>query len=202
MPGIREELPEEERKQRAGQRYTYKSSLISSADDFELTDKGLAWTVAGRSGMWGYRDISAIRLSYRPSSMQSRRFRADIWSWNGGWIRIMSTSWQTVSLMTPQDDGYRAFIEALHARMTKAGSSAELTGGLPKPLYAAGLVFVALLAIAMIGLLVRALATGEYMGALFLVGFALLFNWQIGGFIRRNRPVRYTFDRLPAALLP
>ena len=54
----------------------------------------------------------------------------------------------------------------------------------------------------MMGLFVRALATGEFAGALFLVGFALLFTWQIGGFIRRNRPIGYSFDRLPAALLP
>jgi hypothetical protein len=37
---------------------------------------------------------------------------------------------------------------------------------------------------------------------LFLVGFAALFAWQVGGFIRRNRPRTYTFDRLPQALLP
>ncbi len=134
--------------------------------------------------------------------MQAHRFRADIWHKDGGRIRIVSTNWQTVSLMTPQDNGYRAFIEALHARMAAAGSKATLTGGLPKGLYAAALAFVAFLAVAMVGLLVRALATGEYGGALFLVGFALLFNWQIGGFIRRNRPIAYSFDHLPEALLP
>jgi hypothetical protein len=37
---------------------------------------------------------------------------------------------------------------------------------------------------------------------LFLVGFAALFGWQIGGFITRNRPRVYRFDRLPEALLP
>ena len=61
---------------------------------------------------------------------------------------------------------------------------------------------VALLAISITGLLVRALATGELAGALFLVGFAALFGWQIGGFMRRNRPRDYTFDHLPEALLP
>ncbi len=183
-------------------RYDYKASLVGSAHQFELTDQGLAWEAAGRSGVWAYRDIAAIRLSFRPSSMQSRRFRTDIWSKGGERIRIMSTSWQTVSLMTPQDDGYRAFVEALHARMAAAGSTAILIGGLPSGIYAAGLVVVGLLAIAMIGLFVRALATGQHVGALFLVGFALLFYWQIGGFIRRNRPVAYTFDHLPRALLP
>jgi len=37
---------------------------------------------------------------------------------------------------------------------------------------------------------------------LFLVGFAALFGWQIGGFMMRNRPQRYTFDQLPKQLLP
>ena len=64
------------------------------------------------------------------------------------------------------------------------------------------LLMLALLAIAMIGLLARALATFEFTGALFLVGFAVLFAWQIGGFVKRNRPRSYSFDELPDALLP
>jgi hypothetical protein len=59
-----------------------------------------------------------------------------------------------------------------------------------------------LLGVAMVGLFVRAIATGEFSGALFLVGFAALFGWQIGGFMIRNKPQAYTFDRLPEALLP
>src|ERR1043166_2360123 len=182
--------------------YAYKASLIGSAHEFELTGRGLSWKISGRSGVWAYRDIASIRLSYRPSSMQAHRFRADIWNSNGGRIRIVSTDWQTVSLMTPQDNGYRAFIEGLHARMAGAGSKAALAGGLPFGLYAAALLFVGLLAVAMAGLFVRALMTGEPAGALFLVGFALLFNWQIGGFMRRNKSISYTFGHLPEALLP
>ena len=64
------------------------------------------------------------------------------------------------------------------------------------------LVLVTLLGIAMAGLLLRAFAIGEWYGALFLVGFVALFIWQIGGFIRRNRPRSYDFDHLPDALLP
>jgi hypothetical protein len=54
----------------------------------------------------------------------------------------------------------------------------------------------------MAGLFIRAVAIGEWAGALFLVGFAALFAWQVGGFVARNRPRAYTFDDLPAALLP
>jgi hypothetical protein len=46
------------------------------------------------------------------------------------------------------------------------------------------------------------ITVGEWAGALFLLGFAALFIWQTGGFVRRNRPRVYTFDDLPEALLP
>jgi hypothetical protein len=183
-------------------RYAYKASLVGAAHQFELTGEGLSWRIAGRSGIWPYAGISAIRLSYRPVSMQSRRFRADIQNADGGRIAILSTSWQTAALMVPQDRDYRAFITQLHARLAQAGSRAVLIGGLTQRMHAAALVFLALVAIAILGLLVRALATGEFAGALFLVGFAALFGWQIGGFVGRNRPQVYTFDRLPQALLP
>jgi hypothetical protein len=186
----------------AASSYVYKASLIGSAYRFELTDDGLSWHVGGRSGLWPYADIAAIRLSYRPVSMQSRRFRADIDHVNRARIRVLSTTWQTVTLMKPQDNDYRAFITRLHVRLKEAGSRAELVGGLMPTAYAGGVLLLALVAVAITGLLIRALATGEWAGALFLIGFAALCGWQIGGFIRRNRPQRYGFDALPAELLP
>jgi hypothetical protein len=182
--------------------YVYKASLISSAYQFELTDAGLSWRIGGRSGVWPYADIASIRLSYRPMSMQSRRFRADIEKAGGGRIAILSTTWQTVSLMTPQDQGYRAFMTELHRRMKAAGSKASLMGGIGTVTYAVAVAMLALLAIAMIGLFVRALATSEFTGALFLVGMAVWFAWTIGAFIKRNRPRSYSFDALPETLLP
>jgi hypothetical protein len=183
-------------------RYAYKASLMGAAHQFELAEEGLSFRVAGRSGLWPYAEISAIGLSYRPVSMQSHRFRADIHHASGARIAILSTTWQTAALMAPQDSDYRSFILQLHERMARAGSRAVLSGGLGAKTYAAALALLALLGIAMAGLLVRAVATGEFAGALFIVGFAALFGWQVGGFVRRNRPLVYGFDHLPAALLP
>ena len=182
--------------------YAYKASLIGSAHRFELTDEGLSWHIAGRSGVWRYDEISAIRLSFRPVSMQQHRFRADVGHAKGGRIAILSTSWQTAALMAPQDNGFRDFMVALHARMAKAGSRAELTAGLGRKTYAAVLAFLAVLTVAMTGLLIRALVSGEFAGALFILGFAALFAWQVGGFVRRNQPHTYDFDHVPKALLP
>jgi hypothetical protein len=188
--------------QAAGVRYAYKASLIGAAHQFELTEDGLSWRIAGKTGVWTYAGISAIRLSYRPVSMQSRRFRADIDNADGGRIAILSTTWHTAALMAPQDKDYRAFIAQLHRRMAQAGSGATLIGGLGPRGYAAAIALLILVAIAISGLFVRAIATGEFAGALFLAGFTAMFAWQIGGFVRRNRPRAYTFDQLPEALLP
>lgn len=187
---------------RASARYAYKASLIGSAHQFELTEQGLSWRIGRRTGLWDYADIASVRLSYRPVSMQARRFRADLGKADGRWLAILSTSWQTAALMAPQDNDYRAFIVELHARMAKAGSRATLSGGLHPRVYAAAIVCVTLLAVAMAGLLLQSIATGQWAGALFLVGFAVLFTWQVGGFIARNRPLTYGFDDLPKALLP
>jgi hypothetical protein len=54
----------------------------------------------------------------------------------------------------------------------------------------------------MAGLLVRALLTSQWTGALFIVGLSALFGWQIGGFMLRNQPRTYSFDALPQNLLP
>lgn len=182
--------------------YAYKASLIGPAHRFELTDDGLSWHIPGRSGVWGYDEISAIRLSFRPVSMQRHRFRADVSHVGAGRIAILSTSWQTAALMAPQDSGFRDFIVELHDRMAKADSRAELTAGLGRKAYAAILALLAVLAVAMIGLLIRALMIGEFAGVLFIVGFAALFVWQVGGFMRRNQPRNYTLDLLPTSLLP
>jgi hypothetical protein len=183
-------------------RYAYKASLVGAAHQFELTESGLYWKSGSRSRECSYGDITAIRLSYRPVSMQPHRFRADIEAAGGQRINILSTSWHTVALLTPQDDDYRGFITQLHERMLRAGGKAELVGGVGPTTYAAGIVLLALVGIAVVGLLVRAIATSEWAGGLFLVGFAALFARQIGGFVLRNRPRAYTFDRLPEALLP
>lgn len=182
--------------------YAYKASLIGSAHRFELTDEGLSWHIPGRSGLWRYDEISAIRLSFRPVSMQQHRFRADLSHSGGGRVAILSTSWQTAALMAPQDNGFRAFIVALHARMAKAGSRATLTAGLGRRTYVAVLALLAVLTVAMTALLIRSLLIGEFAGALFIVGFAALFAWQVGGFVRRNQPRSYRFDQLPPSMLP
>ena len=181
--------------------YIFKSSLAAGARQLQLTDTGLTVQTA-RTQFWPWDSIKAIRLSYRPASMQSWRFRADIENANGQDIKVFSTTWHSISQMARQDDEFRAFIVELHRRLQQANSSVRLTAGINPVLYALGLVAMALIGFSIAGLFVRALVTAEFAGALFLVGFAAWFTWQIGGFMRRNQPRIYTFDALPKDVLP
>ena len=184
-----------------GTHYLFKSSLAGGAKQLTLSDAGLT-VQATRTELWPLESIAAIRLSYRPASMQAWRFRADIETLSGQSIKIFSTTWHSISQMARQDDDYRAFITELHRRLASVHSSARLTDGINPVLYMAGLVVMALIGISILGLFVRALVTAEFAGALFLAGFGGWFVWQIGGFMRRNRPRGYTFDALPKDVLP
>ena len=183
-------------------RYAFKPSLVGSAREFALTDEGLSWRGSGKSGVWPYNKIAAIRLSYRPVSMQSRRFRADIEDTRGERQTIYSTTWHTIALLSSQGDSYKHFIAELHRRIAKSGGKPVLVGGINRAIFGVGAVLMALVMIAMAGLLIRALIIGEFAGILFLLGFGALFVWQIGSFMRRNRPRSYTLTSLPNELLP
>jgi hypothetical protein len=182
--------------------YTFKPSLAGAVRQFELTDAGLVWQVGGRRGTWPYASIAAVQLSYRPVSMQPRQFRADIVGGNGQRQVVLSTSWKGFALVQTQDEAYRAFILALHRRIAAAGGRAAFHGGMRPIPYALAAGVLIMFAIVMAALIARALATDAYAGALFLLALAALFAWQIGGFMRRNKPCIYTPDVLPPQLLP
>lgn len=184
-----------------GTHYIFKPSLAGGARQFELTGEGLRWRSA-TSHLWPWQRIAAIRLSYRPASMQSWRFRADIANQDGRRVTLISTTWHSISQMARQDDDYRAFIVELHRRLAQAGARVELVAGIHPMLFAVGLAVMVLIGIALAGLLLRAVTSGQFAGALFMAGFAAWFVWQIGNFLRRNRPRRYSFDVLPPDVLP
>lgn len=185
-----------------GASYTFKPSLAGAVRQFDLTDDGLVWQVGARRGVWPYRSIAMVRLSYRPVSMQPRQFRADIVHDSGQRQIVLSTTWKGFALVETQDEAYRDFLRALHRRLAAAGGRAVFHGGLRPVAYALGAMVLAVVALAMAALTARALAGGALAGALFLIALGGVFVWQIGGFMRRNKPCVYTPDAPPPQLLP
>lgn len=182
--------------------YAFKPSVMGRARQFELTDTTLRWQYGSRGGTWQLRDIAAIRLSFRPLSIQPLRFRTDIENKQGERLTLYSATWHSIVKVALLDKAYRPFVEELHKRAVAAGAQVRLDAGIPKILYYVGFALLTLIAAAILGLMGRALSQGQYAGALFLVGFAVIAVWQLGGFMTRNRPRSYSPDALPQDLLP
>ena len=182
-------------------RYAYKASAAGSPQMFELTEQGLSFRSGFYAGVWAYGDIARIRLTYRPVSMLRHRFRADIRHKDGKTLRIVSATWSGIVTMAPQDEAYRAFIVELHRRVAAVRKVVCIAGLQPVAFWLGVAAFGAIL-VAIAALFVRALLTGEHIGALFMVGFAVWSGWYAGGFLMRNKPGRYAPDSLPAQLMP
>ena len=183
-------------------RYIYKPSIAGSPQSFELTEQGLSFKAGFRSDVWRYGDIARIRLIYRPVSMLAHRFRADLQHKDGKKLTIVSASWAGIVALTPQNDSYRAFIEELHRRIAAERSDVVCLAGLHRGAFAFTVAAFAAVMIALAGLFVRALVTGEFIAALFMLGIGAWFSWNTRGLLTRNKPQRYEAANVPRQLLP
>jgi hypothetical protein len=182
--------------------YVYKPSLMGAAWELSLEPDALAWRTGGHQGRIPYDRITRVRLSFRPVTMQSRRFVTEIWWAGGPRLVIASTSWRSLVEQEAQDRPYGAFVRALHRRLAAAGTTAAFETGSPAALYWPGLAMFAGVAVALAALTVRALQIEAYAGAALVGGFLALFLWQSGMYFRRNRPGRYHPDAVPKELVP
>ncbi len=182
--------------------YLYKPSLMGAAWEFRLRADGLEWRMGRHHGRVPYARIVRVRLSFRPQTMQSRRFLTEVWPADGPRLSIASASWRSVLDQAVQDEAYGAFVRALHARLAAAGSAASFDAGSPPLLYWPGLAVFVAAAAALAALAVHALATRQWTGAALVGGFLAFLLWQSGDFFRRNRPARYRPDALPRHLVP
>jgi hypothetical protein len=182
--------------------YAYKPSVLGAAHEFGLDDRGLSWRVGGRSGHIPYADIRRVRLAFRPMTMQTYRFVAEIWSSTAPKLLISSTSWRSMVEQERLDASYVAFISELHRRLAVQRVPAAFQAGTLPFVYWMGLVLFVVVALALAALTVRALQAGAVTGALFVVVFLGAFLWQAGAFFRRNRPGTYAPDAIPSAVLP
>jgi hypothetical protein len=185
-----------------GETYTYRASLLGAPFTFRLTDEGLAFEAGRRAGLIPYRNIARLRLSFKPSSMQSGRYVTEIWAADAPKLTIVSSSWKSMMIQERQDKAYSAFVAALHRRLDAAGATTRFErGSLPLLYWPALVVFVGV-ALGFALLVVRALQVDAKAGAAFVGAFLALFLWQGGNFFRRNKPGLYRPGAPPAELLP
>lgn len=193
--------------------YAYKASLMGGAWILRLAPDALHWSVGAMSGVVPYPSIRRIRLSYRPVTMQSYRFLAEIWAEKSPKIPIASASWKSLMEQERQDEAYSRFIRALHERIAAAGGRPELKAGALPLLYWPGTAVFGGLCFMGASLAVRSMDLGESAlgqptdwtqkaAILALVAMFFWLIWQMGSFFKRNLPRRYTLDAIPPDVLP
>jgi hypothetical protein len=182
--------------------YSYKPSLMGAPFEFRLTDSALEWSKGRHADRVPYDRIRRLRLSFRPVTMQTHRFQAEIWPTGGPKLLVASTSWRSMVDQERHDAPYRDFIVELHRRIAAHGGQPSFEAGAPAPIFWIGLVVFAGASLALAALVVRALEIGAWSGAAIVGGFLALFLWQVGAFLARNRPATYRPDALPPQVLP
>ena len=182
--------------------YAFKASLIGSMCQFTLKPDALEWQVGRRSGRMRYDEVRAVRLSYRPVTMQSHRFITELWSPGSPKIQIVSVSWRSIMEQQRLDAAYAVFITELHRRLAAAGATVRFSTGLPFATYWVGVVVFGAVLAATGGLLIRA-SNFDRWAPMVVVGiFFLVFAYQLGTYFYRNWPGRYRPDAIPADVLP
>jgi hypothetical protein len=182
--------------------YAFKPNLVGAPWLLTLKPDGLSWQVGHRSGLIRYDRIRRVRLSFRPVTLQSHRFVTEIWSQDSPKIQFASASWRSLVEQERLDASYAAFATELHRRLVAVGSTARFSAGMPAFAFWVGVAVFAGSMVALVGLIVRALQAGEWAPTALIAGLFALFGWQIGDFLRRNRPQTYRPDALPPNVLP
>lgn len=182
--------------------YAFKPSLIGAWYEFKLKSDGLHWQMGPRSGRVRYERIRAVRLSYRPVTMQSRRFVTEIWSTDNPKISIVSVSWRSLVEQERQDAAYSNFIAELHRRLAAAKTEAQFTAGLPVVSYWLGVVVFAVVMVTIAAMIVRALRQEQWSASAIIAAILAAFGYQIGNYFRRNRPVKYRPQAIPPEVMP
>ena len=182
--------------------YSYKASLAGAPMMLWLRRDGLEWSVGRHAGLIRYDRVRRVRLTYRPASLQSHRFIAEIWPTDGPKIRIVSTSWHGLAMQQRQDGPYAAFIVELHRRLAAAGSTARLQCGMAAVAHAIGLAVVGATTLTFAGLMLKAAQLAEWKALAVIAALFAVFGWQLGNYFLRNRPGEYRPDAVPPRVLP
>ncbi|HZO45464.1 MAG TPA: hypothetical protein VFB68_06195 [Xanthobacteraceae bacterium] len=182
--------------------YAYKPSLMGAPWEFRLAPDAIEWQIGRYQGRTAYARIARVRLSFRPVTMQTRRFVTEIWPIDGPRLSIASSSWKSIVEQEGREQAYGAFIRELHRRILTSGAQVTFEAGSPAILYWLGLAVFVIVSLGLAALTVRALQSGAWSAAAIIGGMLCLFVWQSGNYFRRNRPGNYRPEALPEHLVP
>ena len=182
-------------------RYSYRSRPMSAETALTLERNQLLAERGTQSFTVSYRDVAAIWLSFMPRGAYLTGYRAKIYVNNRRTITVDDTTFASFFTQERQGAEYRAFLQALIARVQAANPQAQIMGGRPFWTQAATIVFGAIFCALLPIMGLMTLTAGQWTTGLMFTVFAMVFWLWTWMFIQRNR-LRNLAGGVPEDLLP
>jgi hypothetical protein len=182
--------------------FAYKPKLAGAPWMFWLRRDGLEWTSGRYHGLIPYNRIRRVRLMFRPVTLQSYRFIAEIWANEAPKLQIASSTWRSLVMQDRLDQPYVAFITELHRRLAAAGGAVRFDRGMPYIAFVVGFVAFIGALVAFAVLSYQAALLAEWKAIAVIAVLLTVFVWQVGSYFTRNWPGTYRPDAIPPQLLP
>jgi hypothetical protein len=182
--------------------FAYKPKLAGAPWMFWLRRDGLEWTSGRYRGLIPYNRIRRVRLMFRPVTLQSYRFIAEIWANEAPKLQIASSTWRSLVMQDRLDQPYVAFVTELHRRLAAAGGATRFDRGMPYIAFVVGFAAFIGALVAFAVLSYQAVLLAEWKAIAVIAVLLAVFMWQVGSYFTRNWPGSYRPDAIPPQLLP
>jgi hypothetical protein len=181
--------------------YAFRPRLIGPAYVFRLGPDSLEWQMGNRPGRVAYPMIARLRLGFRFSTFMGRRYTAEVFPRQGGRFEIASTSARSVFDNSDQGAAFRAFVTELH-RKIGPNAGCRFEAGMAAWRWWPSAAVTAALLVAVLFVALRAVLDAQVVPGLIVLAVGVLFLWQMGMLLLRNRPRTYAPDAIPEDVLP
>jgi len=115
--------------------YAYRPSPMGAPRAFKLVGDGIDWAAGRTSGHIAFRTIRRLRMSFKPTGMQSHRFITEVWADGVPKLKIISSSWKSMMEQERLDEACVVFVTELHRRIAAAAVPARFEQGSHPLLY-------------------------------------------------------------------
>jgi hypothetical protein len=182
--------------------YRFRPRIVGAEQVFRLGPDALEWESGNQRRRIPYRDITFLRLSYRPANVTLKRFLAEIWPREGGKLSLISVSAQGPFNFEDRSKIYSPFVVELGRRIDAVQPGFRFDAGMARWRWWPATVFAGATLVALVYVAVQAqLMRDSSLTAVMLV-FGALFIWQVGTMLLRNRPRMCEARAIPADILP
>jgi hypothetical protein len=146
--------------------------------------------------------VEQVRFFYAPSNVSAKGFRTRLRLSDGRSITFGNLSWRSLTDIERDDAGYRAFVEALAARILAANPQVRFVAGKPRALWLALALAGGGALVMLLGFSARAFQQGASTAGWLGLALAAASFWQVWPMVRLNRPRALAPGAVPDELVP